>query len=101
MSVTTPEVGGPRVGRSNQVEGIRVLRSTETEASFKTTEFIAYLAVLAGLFVAGAVTKASTNSPDVLRAPQVWLYAVIVTVGYLVSRGLAKSGSREPYTDAR
>jgi len=23
----------------------------------------------------------------------------ILTVGYMVSRGLAKSGSREPYTD--
>jgi hypothetical protein len=27
----------------------------------------------------------------------VWLYATILTVGYMISRGLAKSGSREPY----
>jgi hypothetical protein len=30
-------------------------------------------------------------------ARQVWLYATILTVGYMLSRGLAKSGSREPY----
>jgi hypothetical protein len=32
-------------------------------------------------------------------ARQVWLYATILTVGYMVSRGLAKSGSRDPYDD--
>jgi hypothetical protein len=26
-----------------------------------------------------------------------WLYIAIVDVGYMVSRGLAKAGSREPY----
>ena len=32
-------------------------------------------------------------------ADRAWLYATIVTVGYMVSRGLAKSGSHEPYDD--
>jgi hypothetical protein len=78
-----------------------VRRSTETKASFKTTEFFAYLAMLAGLFIAGAITKATGYSAhhDVLRADRVWLYAVILTVGYMLSRGFAKSGSREPYVD--
>ena len=76
-------------------------RSTETKASFKTTEFIAFLAVLAAIFIAGAVTKAGAHTNDVFRAHQVWLYAAIVTVGYMVSRGLAKCGSREPYTEGR
>ncbi len=69
--------------------------------SFKTSEFIAYVAVLAGILIAGAVTKAGANGNDVFRANQVWLYAAIVTVGYMISRGLAKSGSREPYTEER
>jgi hypothetical protein len=34
-------------------------------------------------------------------ARQAWLYFTVLTVGYLVSRGLAKSGSREPYDDDR
>jgi hypothetical protein len=33
-----------------------------------------------------------------LGAKQAWLYVTILTVGYTISRGLAKSGSREPHT---
>ena len=48
------------------------------------------------------------DAPSVRRArsgaPAPWpgdprLYATILTVGYMVSRGLAKSGSRDPYWD--
>jgi hypothetical protein len=38
---------------------------------------------------------------DGLGACQPWLYVTILTVGYMVSRGLAKSGSREPYDEDR
>jgi hypothetical protein len=77
---------------------------TETKASFKTTEFMAYVAILVGIFIAGAVTSGSVNSagvhhPDVFPAHQVWLYATILTIGYMVSRGLAKAGSRQPYDE--
>ena len=71
--------------------------STETKASFKTTEFFAFLAVLAGVLIAGAVID-ETDAGG-YGARQVWLYATILTVGYMISRGLAKSGSREPYWD--
>jgi hypothetical protein len=100
MSATTPEVRGQRVDGARENRGVGVWRSTETKASFKTTEFFAYLAVLVGIFVAGAVTSGG-HAHDVLRANQVWLYAVIVTVGYMISRGLAKAGSRDPYSDDR
>ena len=73
-------------------------RSTETKQAFKTTEFIAYVAILIGLFIAGALADADEGSDvDGFGANLVWLYAVILTFGYMVSRGLAKSGSREPY----
>jgi hypothetical protein len=101
MSATTPGVRGQRADHAYEERGIAVRRSTETKASFKTTEFIAYLAVLAGIFIAGAATKAGSNGNDVFRANQVWLYAAVVTVGYMISRGLAKSGSRERYTEER
>jgi hypothetical protein len=101
MSATTPEVRGQRADRPYGAQNVRVRRSTETKPSFKTTEFVAYLAVLAGIFIAGAVTKAGSNANDVFRANQVWLYAAVVTVGYMISRGLAKSGTREPYTEER
>ncbi len=61
--------------------------------------FFAYLAVLAGILLAGALVE----SPDAggYGARQVWLYATILTVGYMVSRGLARAGSRDPYDDDR
>ena len=69
--------------------------STETKAAFKTTEFFAYVIVLAGILIAGAVVDSSDAGG--YGARQVWLYATVLTVGYMVSRGLAKSGSRDPY----
>ena len=69
--------------------------STETKAAFKTTEFFAFVAVLAGILIAGAMVDSSDAGG--YGARQVWLYATILTVGYMVSRGLAKSGSRDPY----
>lgn len=76
-------------------------RATETKQSFKTTEFWVYVGVLVALFIAGAVTgdDATTDTADALPADDVWRYAILLTIGYLVSRGLAKAGSRDPYTD--
>ena len=81
-------------GRSASVE-----RSTETKAAFKTTELIAYVAVVAGVLIAAAIVD-DANAGG-MGAKQAWLYVTILTVGYMVSRGLAKSGSRDPYTDDR
>jgi hypothetical protein len=69
--------------------------TTETKAAFKTTEFFAFLAVLVGILVAAAVID-ETDAGG-FGARQAWLYVTILTVGYMVSRGLAKSGSRDPY----
>jgi hypothetical protein len=102
MSATSPAT--TPVGAHRADDGrVSVRRSTETKASFKTTEFIAYLAMLAGVFIAGAIAKASGygGHHDIFRADRVWLYAVLLTIGYMVSRGLAKSGSRDPYTEER
>jgi hypothetical protein len=72
-------------------------RSTETKAAFKTTELIAYIAAVVGVLIAGAVID--SNDAGSLGGRQVWLYVTVLTVGYMVSRGLAKSGSRDPYWD--
>jgi len=69
--------------------------STETKAAFRTTEFFAFIAVLVGVLIAAAVIDESNVGG--FGARQAWLYATILTVGYMVSRGLAKSGSRDPY----
>jgi len=76
-----------------------VRRATETKAAFKTTEMIAYVAAVIGVLIAAAMVDESNAGG--FGAQQAWLYVTILTVGYMISRGLAKSGSREPYTEDR
>jgi hypothetical protein len=74
-----------------------VRRSTETKAAYKTTELIAFLVAVAGVLIATAVVDQADAGG--LGARQGWTLVAALTIGYLVSRGLAKSGSREPYTE--
>ena len=70
--------------------------ATETKAAFKTTEFIAYVVAVVGVLVASYLVKTTDGGhADYFRADKAWFYIVLLTVGYLGSRGLAKSGSRE------
>ncbi len=73
--------------------------STETKAAFKTTEFVAYVAIVIGILIAAAVVKATSTHHDAFTASRAWLYVAIVTVGYMVSRGLAKSASKQYYDE--
>lgn len=68
--------------------------SAETKPAFETTEFLAYVVILIGMFIAAAVTDTGDGGQGFGTA-QVWLYATLLTIGYMLSRGLAKSGSRE------
>lgn len=94
----TPTVGSTHADRAvARPDAQRV--STETKQSSKTSELYAFIAVVVGILVAAAMIKGGdTQGTDEFIARQAWLYVSIVTAGYLVSRGLAKSGSREPYT---
>jgi hypothetical protein len=76
-----------------------VRRSTETKSAFKTTEMIAYVVATVGVLIAALVVDQADGGG--LGAKQAWLYVTILTVGYMISRGLAKSGSRDPYTEDR
>lgn len=56
------------------------------------------LAVIVGILISAAVVKGGdTNGTDEFIARQAWLYVSIVAGAYFISRGLAKSGSRDPY----
>lgn len=71
-------------------------RATETKSAYKTTEFYAFLLAVLGVLIAADNIG---GDRDYFRADQAWLYVTILTVGYMLSRGLAKAGSREPYTE--
>jgi hypothetical protein len=73
--------------------------STETKHSSKTSELYAYIAATVGVLLAGLITKAGDGHDDRLTAHDTWLIVGILTVGYMISRGLAKAGSRDPYWD--
>lgn len=74
-------------------------RATETKASFKTTEFFAMIGVIVGILIAAASIGATEGHADKFNGSQAWLYVTIVASAYMISRGLAKSGSREPHSD--
>jgi hypothetical protein len=71
--------------------------STETKHSSKTSELYVYLAATLGVLLAGLLTKAGDGHDDRLNAHDTWLIVGILSVGYMISRGLAKAGSRDPY----
>jgi hypothetical protein len=71
--------------------------ATETKQAFKTTEFWAMVALVVAILIAGNSIEAEEGGPDIFAADKVWLYITILGSAYMVSRGLAKSGSHEPY----
>ena len=64
----------------------------ETKPSFKTTELLTMLGIVAAILIAAA-------SADNFDAPRAWTLVAVVASAYMVSRGLAKSGSRHYDTD--
>jgi hypothetical protein len=68
------------------------VRSTETKASTKTSEFFVYIIAAAAILIASFVV-------DGFNATEGWMFFTFLSIGYMVSRGLAKSGSRGPYRD--
>ena len=66
------------------------VRSTETKASTKTSEFFVYVIAAAAILIASYVV-------DGFNATEGWMFFTYLSIGYMISRGLAKAGSREPY----
>jgi len=85
---TTDNTSAPQIHRDHDRE-----RSTETKSAYKTTELIVYVLAVLGVLIASMIVDASFG------ADPAWRYVTYLTVGYMISRGLAKAGSREPYRD--
>ena len=81
--------GAPRVASRERDADVR---TTETKASTKTSEFFVYLVAAAAILIASFVV-------DGFNATEGWMFFTFLSIGYMISRGLAKSGSREPYRD--
>ena len=83
----------------------RPRRGEETKPSFKTTELVVYVAAVIGILIASAVTgdAGADNGGDIFAADKAWWFITLLTIGYMISRGLAKAGTptrdRDPRTD--
>jgi hypothetical protein len=78
--------------RSDRLEHHDTTSTSETKPSFKTTELIAYVVVAIAVLIAAAVTD-NGNDGQGFGADHAWFFVTLLTIGYMVSRGLAKSGS--------
>ena len=79
-----------RVEESDRLRGVSARPRggvDETKAAFKTTEFMAYVASVAAVLIASAVD-------DAIDGRLAWVLVAALGIGYMLSRGLAKSGSR-------
>ncbi len=78
-----------------QTSHVPAKRSRETKSAFKTTEFVVYVVTVVGVLIASLLVGTTDAHEDYFRADRAWLYVTVLSIGYLVSRGLAKSGSRQ------
>lgn len=91
---------GTERGRRTGGPEIVARLTTETKHALKTTEFWGMVALIAGILIASWVVgdgEGGEGAGDAFPAVRAWLYVAIVGSAYMVSRGLAKAGSREPY----
>src|SRR3954447_22499828 len=68
--------------------------SSETKPFFLTSEFLVFVLYLMGLGIAAG------SSPQI-DARMFWILATVAVVGYMLARGIAKSGTRSRAHDPR
>ena len=78
--------------RTDVTRAPRMVSQDETKPSFKTTELPTMLGIVAAILIAAA----SASNFD---APRAWTLVAVVASAYMISRGLAKSGSRHVEID--
>jgi hypothetical protein len=69
-------------------------RMDETKHALKTTEFAAMVGIIAAILIATWVS-------DSLNDVRAWTLVAAVAIGYMISRGLAKSGTRYGVSEDR
>ena len=88
----TQQLPGRPSGRDNFIDqyvGYGRRPYSETKPFFLTSEFLAAIAAVAALAIA-----LGTN--DLVNGFRGWLLITIVAAAYIISRGIAKAGARDP-----
>lgn len=99
MTAATP-AGYPGAGAPQSTYAAR-RPSVETKRAFKTTELFVYVAAVIAVLIASMVVGSNGVGVDRFPAERAWLYITWLSIGYMISRGLAKCGSREPTDEKR
>ncbi|MDX6319703.1 MAG: hypothetical protein QOD35_3103 [Nocardioidaceae bacterium] len=72
--------------------------STETKSSTKTTEFYAYVVAVVATVITSMVVGDDGHG-DSFTGYDAMRLITYLTIGYMIARGIAKSGSRDYYDD--
>lgn len=63
--------------------------STGSQSAYLTIEMILYVLAVLGVFITSAIIDEDGPGPG-FSAAQAWFYVTLLTVGFLISRGLTK-----------
>ena len=73
--------------------------TVETKPAFKTTELIVWAVSVLAVLIASAIVD--NEGVGGFGADHAWKYVTFLSVGYMISRGLAKAGSYQRDNDPR
>jgi hypothetical protein len=95
--MATRPSAGERADEAADVVG-QVSRQVASESKpfFLTSEFWAFAVAVLAILIAGAISGDEVE--DALNANRVWFYVTILTAAYILSRGLARAGTRREET---
>jgi len=100
--MTTPNLTSDRPAAAPQANGrggARGRRPTPPQHGGKSPPLLGVVGGKVGRRVCAPAQQGGDNGTDEFIARNAWLYVAIVAGAYMISRGLAKAGSRDPYTD--
>jgi hypothetical protein len=83
-----------RTTRTDDRRRDHAVGTVETKPAFKTTELVVWAVSVLAVLIAAAVTEN-------LDGHDAWKYVTWLSIGYMISRGLAKAGSYQRDNDPR
>ena len=83
-----------RTTRTDDRRHDHTVGTVETKPAFKTTELVVWAVTVLAVLIASAVTEN-------LDGHDAWKYVTWLSIGYMISRGLAKAGSYQKDNDPR
>lgn len=89
-----PRVSGSGI-RPDQGHAYGTSNAVRDQALVQTSEIFVYAASVIAVLIASLAVGDGSDGVDRFPADQAWLYVTLLTIGYLISRGLAKSGTRD------